>query len=106
MVIEFGSDSGTILAVFLGLVLFGVVYNAFVEWLEGRGYTEGYLALIVAVGVFVTIVGIAVINFQAAIIALVAFAGSGLPMIIGSIVRYLRNREAEKKAMIREIKGV
>lgn len=81
---EIRLDYGTIAAVFFGLLLFGVGYNAFVAWLERRGYTEGYLSLIVSFGVAMTLVGVAILNIQAALITLGAFIASGTPMIIGS----------------------
>jgi len=40
MNIEIGADFGTILAVLMGLFLFGIGYNALVAWLERKGYTE------------------------------------------------------------------
>jgi len=103
MNIEIGTNLGTILAVFLALVLFGTGYNALVAWLERKGYTEGYLSLITAFGVFVTLAGVATLSVQAALLALGAFAASGTPMIIGSIVRYLRKREEMKRSIIEEI---
>lgn len=103
MNIEIGADFGTILAVFLALVLFGIGYNSLVAWLERKGYTEGYLSLIVAFGVAVTLAGVAILSIQAALITLGAFIASGTPMIIGSIVRYLRKREEMKRSIIEEI---
>lgn len=105
MTIAIGSDSGTILAVFLGLVIFGIIYNELVAWMERRGYTEGFLSLIVALGVFVTLVGVAVVSIPAALITLGAFIASGSPMIIGSIVRYVRKREEDRQALIAELKN-
>ena len=104
MNIEIGADFGVILAVFLTLVLFGIGYNALVAWLERKGYTEGYLSLIVAFGVFVTLCGVAILSIPAALLTLGAFVASGTPMIVGSIVRYLRKREAMKRSIIEEIK--
>jgi hypothetical protein len=100
---EIGHNFGSILAVFFGLVLFGVGYNAFVEWAERRGYTEGFVSLLVACGVFVTLGGIAIISWQAALLALIGFIASGTPMIVGSIWRYLRAREEAKRAILEEI---
>ncbi len=101
---EIRVDYGTIAAVFLGLVLFGIGYNAFVAWLERRGYTEGYLSLIVSLGVFVTLCGVAVLSIHAALLTLMAFVATGTPMIIGSIVRYLRKRDEMKRSIIAEVK--
>lgn len=104
MVCEIRLDFGAILAVFLGLVLFGIGYNAMVAWLERKGYTEGFLSLIVAFGVAMTLVGVAILSVQAALLALGAFVATGTPMIIGSISRYLKAREDMIKAIIAEVK--
>jgi len=101
---EIRTDFGAISAVFLGLVLFGIGYNALVAWLERRGYTEGYLAFVVALGVIITLAGVAVFSIHAALLTFGAFIASGLPMIVGSILRYLRKREEAKRAMVEEIK--
>lgn len=103
MICEIRLDYGVILAVFFGLSLFGVGYNAFVSWLEKNGYSEGYMSLIVALGVFATLCGVAILSIQAALLALIAFVATGTPMIIGSIARYLRKREEAKRAMLSEI---
>ena len=105
MNIEIWADYGVISAVLMGLLLFGIGYNALVEWLERRGYTEGYLSLIVAFGVFVTLCGVAILSIPAAFLTLAAFVASGTPMIAGSIIRYLHKREEMKRSMIEEIKN-
>lgn len=92
-------DFGLIAGVFWALILFGVGYNALVGWLERRKYAEGYMSLIVAAGVVVTLVGIAILSIEAALYALGAFAASGTPMILGSIIRHVRARERAQRAM-------
>ena len=79
---------GTIL---FGLFMFGSAYNAFVGSLEGR--KDGYLAMLVAAGVGITLVGVAIISWQAAVLVLACFAASGIPMIIGEIARTIHKRE-------------
>lgn len=103
MTCEIRLDYGVISAVLLGLLLFGIGYNAFVSWAERRGYTEGFLSLIVAFGVFVTLCGVAILSIHAALLTLGAFAATGTPMIIGSILRYLKARETAKRAMLEEL---
>lgn len=103
MICDFRTDLGIVLAVFFALVLFGIGYNSLVAWLERRGYTEGYLSLIVALGVFVTLCGVAILSIQAALLTLLAFAATGTPMIVGSIVRYIHRREDAKRAIVEEI---
>ena len=100
---EIRLDFGLILAVFLGLVLFGLLFNQFVAWLERRGYAEGFMGLIVALGVICTLFGIALISVPAALIALVGFCASGIPMILGSLIRYARKRERVQKLLRRSV---
>lgn len=103
MTCEIRMDLGIVLAVFFALVLFGIGYNALVAWLERKGYTEGFLSLIVAFGVAMTLVGVAILSIQAALLALGAFVATGTPMIVGSITRYLKARENMIKAIIAEV---
>ena len=87
-------DLSTVIAVFCALILFGIFYNRFEDWADRRGYTEGYLSLVVALGVLVTLIATAVLSWQSAVLTLICFVASGTPMIIGSIIRYLKLREA------------
>lgn len=105
IVFEIKLDFGLILAVFLSLVLFGILFNQFVTWLERRGYAEGYMGLVIALGVISTLCGVALISVPAALIALVGFCGSGIPMIVGSMIRYARNRE-RVQSLIRKSVGM
>jgi hypothetical protein len=83
-------------AVFVTLVLVSIGYNTLVAWLERSGYIEGFTSLVVAVGVLITLGGVAVISWQAALLALGAFVATGTPMIAGSIWRYIQlRREAQ-----------
>ena len=88
---SFALDWKLIGAVLFGLFMYGWAYNAFVGSMEGR--KDGYLAMLVAAGVGTTLVGVAVISWQAALLVLVCFAASGIPMIIGEIARTIRKRE-------------
>lgn len=103
MNIEIRLDYGVISAVLLGLLLFGIGYNSLVAWMQRRGYAEGYLGLIVALGVLVTLCGVAILSIQAALITLAAFIASGTPMIAGSILRYVNKRDAMKRAILEEL---
>ncbi len=95
-------DFGVILAVFLALTLFGIGYNALVAWLERNRYTEGYLSLIVALGVLITLLGVAILSLPSALLALLAFTATGMPMIIGSIARYITRRAQARRTLIEE----
>ncbi|HFC08425.1 MAG TPA: hypothetical protein ENJ54_01020 [Chloroflexi bacterium] len=99
-----GVDLGLFLGVFFALLLFGVGFNAFVDWAERHGYTEGYTSLLVVLGVGATLGGLAVLDFRGALLALLLFIASGLPMVAGSVVRYVRRRAASVRAMIDEVK--
>jgi ACR3 family arsenite efflux pump ArsB len=90
---------GVIVAVFLGLALFGIANNSLIAWAERRGYTEGLISLFVAAGCLVTIGGLAILSIQVALLTLGAFIASGIPMIIGSLTRYLIAREKAQKAL-------
>lgn len=104
MEVIIGNDLGTISAVFLGLVLFGIGYNALIAWAEKQGYMEGFVSFTVVLGVMVTLGGMAILDYQGALLCLCCFAASGFPMIIGSISRYLISRKESQKAMIKETK--
>lgn len=100
MTFEIRVDFGQITAVLAVLTLFGVGYETFVAWLTRKHYTEGFLSLLVALGTLVTLVGLAILSIPAAILAFACFVGSGLPMIVGSLVRYAQARAR----LIEEIK--
>lgn len=98
-----------LIAVGIGLCCaFGVAFDQAVGWIERRGYDEGYTALLVAVGVVVTLVcgwpivaamlmwttdAAAWVQALAALAAYVtAFTASGVWMIGGSVARYAVKR--------------
>jgi NhaP-type Na+/H+ or K+/H+ antiporter len=81
---------------FLGLLLFGVSYNLLVEYFQKR--TQRYTAELVVGGVIITVlVSGFLIGWDKALIVLVCFVASGLPMIVGSWFRTARDEEAAKK---------
>lgn len=95
-------ESGAIWGVIGVLLAFGVLYNGAVGWLAARGYDEGYVALLVVVGVLVTLLGVGVVNVQAAITALLCFVASGTPMVVGSVGRYMVRRAQATEGMVAE----
>ena len=95
-----GSGSGWI-RVGIGLIIFGVGYNALVAWLERQGYDEGYTAFLVVGGVLVTLVAVALVNWQAAMLVLAAFTLSGTPMIMGGWWRHVRARKHAQELLRR-----
>jgi hypothetical protein len=92
-------DLGLALAVFLALIIFGIGYNVMVAWLERKHYSEGFESLIVTTGVFATLIGVAILSIEGALLVLACFIASGLPMIIGSIIRYMTKRAAHIDAI-------
>lgn len=102
---SFGVNLGTLAAVYLALLIFGIVFNQITEWAEKRGYAQGYLSLFVSFGVGMTVLATAIISPLFALITLGAFVASGTPMILGSIWRHVRNREREIEALRKEAHG-
>ncbi len=85
----------------IGLNLVSWGYNALVAWLEEKGYHDGFVSLMVVVGVSYTVLATAwLIGSQALVTLTLAFVASGIPMIVGSISRYIRERREEEKYLI------
>jgi hypothetical protein len=97
-------DYGTILGVLAILFVFGIAYNWAVGQANRRGWSEGYMSLLVSMGCGMTLFGAAFISLPAAGIVLLCFMASGLPMIAGDISRYIRTRDAEKRSIVEGVK--
>lgn len=83
-------------------ILFGVGFNALVAWAHNNRLW--HVSVSVAVGVAGTITipavmwfGVKVTFWQAGLILLVCFIGSGVPMIVGSTRRSVQERKDQKK---------
>jgi hypothetical protein len=96
--------------VLTALVVFSIFYNRHIARLERRGSDRGYMAFIVAFGVFITLSGINIIiavattahlALQICLISLAAFTASGLPMIWGSVTRHTQQRYKTDQAIQR-----
>ncbi len=98
----FGFDWGTLVALYMVLLLFGIGFNLLTAWAERKGYLKGYTSLFVVMGVIVTVGVMAVISLAFALITLGAFVFSGLPMIVGDMWRHMREREQELSRLRRE----
>lgn len=83
------ADPGPVL---LLLLMGGVLYNWLVEYSQRQlPRVHGLTAWLVVGGVLWTLVGLLLLTDRHTFfLALLAFAFSGLPMIIGSMVRYWR----------------
>jgi hypothetical protein len=96
-----GFASGTNWALFGGmfgaLVGFGVLYNHLMAWLERTGRLEGFVSLFVAGGVIITLaMAWPLIGLQNALIVLALFVPAGLPMMVGSMWRYIEARRSHQ----------
>ena len=101
-----GLNWGTLAAIYMALLLFGIVYNLITAWLERQGYAKGYVSLLVVGGVVVTVGLTAFISLPFALVTAGAFIASGTPMIIGSIWRHVREREQYLEDLRREARSV
>lgn len=98
-----GYDAAVIIAVYMGLLSFGIIFNLVVGYAETRTWLRGYVSLAVAAGVMVVLVGIAIIDWKGGLLAFGAFVFAGTPMILGSIFRHVRERERELEQMRRDV---
>lgn len=90
----------TVVAVAAGLFALSVAYDAWVARLERGGHDRGFLGFIVALGCGYTLAGaIPLIGVRAVMWVLLCFVASGTPMIVGSVVRYVKARELEQKRL-------
>jgi hypothetical protein len=87
-------DTATTAAlVFFCLFLMGVLYNIIIGKYER--YMEQYVALEVVGGVVFTLAGFGLLaGWRYAGIALLCFAASGAPMLVGSVVRHAAKNKA------------
>lgn len=99
-----GLDTGTLAALYLALVLFGIGFNALTALAERKGYMHGYTSLFVVAGVAVTVGATAMISTAFALVTAGAFAASGTPMIVGSIWRHVQERERMLEQLRKEAK--
>ena len=98
---SFAIDWRVLIAVLFALLMFGAAFNTWVGHLGDK--KEGYTALLVAIGVGMTLIGVAIVSWQSALLVLLAFAASGTPMIAGDIYRAVRAREEAKQRILAEM---
>ncbi len=96
-------ETGFVVAVVVvGLVLFGVLYDRFVGWLERSGHDRGYTAFLVVIGTAVTLAAaMPLVGVRAVMWLVVCFGASGLPMIVGSWARASRARKLDEERAMR-----
>ena len=95
---EMGVNWATFGYTLSGLVLFGMAYAALVRRMASKMTAGGFTWVMVVGGNLVTVLASAfLIGSDAALIVLVCFAASGLPMAIESILRHAQDQEAARK---------
>jgi len=85
---------GRVSAGILLLMGFGLLFNRFTGWFNRQEWGEERSALLVVVGVTITLFVRRVLLPAAWVWDFVAFAFSGTPMIAGQYLRYERRRQA------------
>lgn len=86
-------DTERLMIVLAALFVFGIGYNLLVVWVYRQAADHGYMAFLVVGGVIVTLAGFALLaGLEMALVAMACFAASGLPMIVGSVLRQLQQR--------------
>lgn len=93
------------LVIYPSLVVFGLIYDAIIGYLERKHLLEGFTAYAVAFGVTVTLGGVAVKDKKAALQCFLGFVASGTPMILGATWRYAEARRREQE-YVRQAEGL
>lgn len=82
--------------VYIALFIFGILYAVAVYQLQKLSLTEGFTAILVVIGVLVTLLGCYLIEIYAGPLrtwhVLIAFVASGAPMLAGDIFSYFHRR--------------
>lgn len=93
-------DIGRLPVIMVALFAFGITYNIIADWVSRQASDHGYAAFLVMGGVIVTLAGFAIlVGLEIAGAALACFAASGLPMIVGSVLRQLQRRSLASHAL-------
>ena len=98
-----GIDSGTIIAIYLALFVFGIGYSVFLNWLAKEKYIEGFTSILVGLSIGITMATMAIINPMFTLIFLGALISSGLPMIFWATWKYMRERKIELQERDQEL---
>ena len=97
------------LSVYIGLFTASLLYDRLVHWLEVNRHADGRTAYLVVFGVAYTLLGLGIVDallpsLNAGLLALSAFALSGLPMIIGSKNRYSASKDYGINALVEDLR--
>lgn len=84
------------------LFLLGLIYNHIIG--KEERFLEAYVAFEVVAGVLITLFGFSLIaGWKYAVVALICFAASGLPMVAGSIQRNIQKaKESHARIVAQE----
>jgi ACR3 family arsenite efflux pump ArsB len=94
-----------LLLTLISLHLLSWGYNALIAWMERAGHLDGFVSLSVVVGVAYTVAGAGwLIGWDTVVTLALVFLASGIPMIAGSISRYIRERKAEEEYLFDQAK--
>lgn len=86
------------IVIIVTLLGFGAIYNQLVAWMDRRGYDRGMTSLQVVGGTLVTVLAFTpLFGWRVVSTILAGFAASGLPMIVGSLARYVAERDREER---------
>ena len=84
---------GRLIGTLIGLFVTSIIYAVLLQWSERRwGFVSAYTWLTVVIGVGYTLIGLAVLCWQAAVLGLVVFASSCIPIITRSVILDLQER--------------
>ena len=84
---------GRLIGVLVGLFVTSIIYAVLLQWSERHwGFVSAYTWLTVVIGVSYTLIGLAVLCWEAAILGLVVFASSSIPIITRSVILDLQER--------------
>lgn len=94
----FGTQSSAITVTAAALFIFGLAYNWLVDRWHRAGYSDGLTSLLVVAGVAVTVAASGfTIGWAVALLLLLYFVASGLPMALGDLWRYVNARRVERR---------
>lgn len=104
----FSDSFPLILIAFLSCLIFGFLFNLLVEWVNENGIWD--VSISVVIGVFFTVLMPTVIFFskrfmfwEFAVLLFICFAGSGTPMLVGSVRRHAKMEQENKNKKARPL---
>lgn len=84
--------AGLVVFIVIGAPVFGYFFNRLMDRLKEHEHTSLY----VAIGVFITLIFIALLSWKSAVLGFVVFGLTGLPMIVGEFTRTDRKRKTAR----------